>query len=108
MRSEPTLAIQCYRRALEFLLPTKSGTTRDEIEDAELQELLEDRMKVYNNLAASQLKTEAYDLALESVENVLSCQPKNVKALYRKGSEKNLHLIFSSHLIQIIHIFFLH
>ncbi|XP_076389119.1 peptidyl-prolyl cis-trans isomerase FKBP8 isoform X2 [Megachile rotundata] len=93
-RNEPTLAIQCYRRALEFLLPTESRSSyQNEIEDsttdAELQALLEDRMKVYNNLAAAQMKTQAYDAALKSVESVLSCQPQNVKALFRKG--KILH-----------------
>lgn len=93
-RNEPTLAIQCYRRALEFLLPTESRTSyQNEVEDtttdAELQALLEDRMKVYNNLAAAQMKTQAYDAALKSVESVLSCQPQNVKALFRKG--KILH-----------------
>ncbi|XP_029042311.2 peptidyl-prolyl cis-trans isomerase FKBP8 [Osmia bicornis bicornis] len=93
-RNEPTLAIQCYRRALEFLLPTESRTsyqneTEDTTTDAELQGLLEDRMKVYNNLAAAQMKTQAYDAALRSVESVLSCQPQNVKALFRKG--KILH-----------------
>ncbi|XP_043784436.1 peptidyl-prolyl cis-trans isomerase FKBP8-like isoform X1 [Apis laboriosa] len=92
-RNEPTLAIQCYRRALEFLLPTESRTPyqseAEDTTDAELQALLEDRMKVYNNLAAAQMKTQAYDAALKSVESVLSCQPQNVKALFRKG--KILH-----------------
>ncbi|OAD61952.1 Peptidyl-prolyl cis-trans isomerase FKBP8 [Eufriesea mexicana] len=93
-RNEPTLAIQCYRRALEFLLQTESRTpyqneVEDTITDAELQALLEDRMKVYNNLAAAQMKIQAYDAALKSVESVLSCQPQNVKALFRKG--KILH-----------------
>lgn len=58
----------------------------DTTTDAELQALLEDRMKVYNNLAAAQMKTQAYDAALKSVESVLSCQPQNVKALFRKGN----------------------
>ncbi|XP_026666563.1 peptidyl-prolyl cis-trans isomerase FKBP8 isoform X2 [Ceratina calcarata] len=93
-RNEPTLAIQCYRRALEYLMPSESRSghqneVEDNITDAELQSLLEDRMKVYNNLAAAQMKTQAYDAALKSVESVLSCQPQNVKALFRKG--KILH-----------------
>ncbi|KOC65132.1 Peptidyl-prolyl cis-trans isomerase FKBP8 [Habropoda laboriosa] len=93
-RNEPTLAIQCYRRALEFLLPMENrasyqNETEDTTTDAELQVLLEDRMKVYNNLAAAQMKTQAYDAALKSVESVLSCQPQNIKALFRKG--KILH-----------------
>lgn len=94
-RNEPTTAIQCYRRALEFLmleedsLNTNHAEVEESASDAELQALLEDRMKVYNNLAAAQMKTQAYDAALKSVNNVLSCQPQNVKALFRKG--KILH-----------------
>ncbi|XP_032688312.1 peptidyl-prolyl cis-trans isomerase FKBP8-like isoform X2 [Odontomachus brunneus] len=92
-RNEPTLAIQCYRRALDFLSPkTNTFWSLDDMEtidDADLQDLLEDRIKVYNNLAVSQMKIQAYEVALESVENVLSFQPRNVKALFRKG--KILH-----------------
>lgn len=51
----------------------------------QLQELLETRVKVYNNLAAAQMKISAFDVALLSVDNVLRCQPENVKALFRKG-----------------------
>ena len=54
--------------------------------DSDLQALLEDRLRVYNNLAAAQIKTQAYEAALKSVENVLRCQPQNVKALFRKGT----------------------
>lgn len=46
---------------------------------------METRVKVYNNLAAAQMKISAFDAALLSVENVLRCQPQNVKALFRKG-----------------------
>lgn len=53
--------------------------------NAQLQELLEVRIKVYNNLAAAQMKIAAFDTALTSVDNVLRCQPNNVKALFRKG-----------------------
>lgn len=72
------------------MLQTESRTpyqneVEDTITDAELQALLEDRMKVYNNLAAAQMKIQAYDAALKSVECVLSGQPQNVKALFRKG-----------------------
>lgn len=31
------------------------------------------------------MKIAAYDTALVSVDNVLRCQPENVKALFRKG-----------------------
>lgn len=93
-RSECTLAIQCYRRALEYLIPSVETEISDEqktdkpvetVTNSDLQALLEDALKVHNNLAAAQLKVGAYDAALQSVENVLRCQPLNVKALYRKG-----------------------
>lgn len=90
-RQEYNLAIQSYRRALEYLDESEGGITNPtesgnlEPTNAELQELLEDRMKVYNNLALAQLKIAAYDAALKSVDHVLQCQPNNAKALFRKG-----------------------
>lgn len=90
-RQEYNLAIQSYRRALEYLDESEGGITNPtesgdlEPTNAELQDLLEDRMKVYNNLALAQLKIAAYDAALKSVEHVLQCQPSNAKALFRKG-----------------------
>ncbi|XP_046663027.1 LOW QUALITY PROTEIN: peptidyl-prolyl cis-trans isomerase FKBP8 [Homalodisca vitripennis] len=86
-RKNHTLAIQCYRRALEFLDDhgvLSSEENKDETEE-EIHSLLEDRIKVYNNLAAAQMKIKAFDPALQSVDNVLRCQPNNVKALFRKG-----------------------
>lgn len=90
-RQEFNSAIQLYRRALEYLDESEGGitapTTDGELEptNAQLQELLEDRVKVYNNMAMAQMKIDAFDAALKSVDNVLSCQPNNVKALFRKG-----------------------
>lgn len=94
-RQEYNLAIQSYRRALEYLDESEGGITKPtadgeaEPTNADLQELLEDRMKVYNNLALAQLKIGANDAALKSVDHVLQCQPNNTKALFRKG--KILH-----------------
>jgi len=85
-RKDHTLAIQCYRRALEYL--DDSGLTSEEkktVTEDDGHSLLEDRIKVYNNLAAAQMKIKAFDTALQSVDNVLRCQPDNVKALFRKG-----------------------
>lgn len=90
-RQEYNLAIQSYRRSLEYLDESEGGITNPtasgdvEPTNAELQDLLEDRMKVYNNLALAQLKIAAYDAALKSVDHVLQCQPNNAKALFRKG-----------------------
>lgn len=91
-RQEYNLAIQSYRRSLEYFDDTvsaggmmESGAGTVELSPTELQDLLEDRMKVYNNLALAQLKISAYEAALKAVEQVLKCQPSNAKALYRKG-----------------------
>ncbi|XP_055623603.1 peptidyl-prolyl cis-trans isomerase FKBP8 isoform X2 [Toxorhynchites rutilus septentrionalis] len=90
-RQEHNLAIQSYRRALEYLDESEGGITSpaasevSEEPNADLQELLEGRMKVYNNLALAQYRIAAYDAALKSVNYVLQCQPDNAKALYRKG-----------------------
>lgn len=56
-----------------------------QVSEEEVHSLLEDRIITYNNLAQAQLKIKAFDSALQSVENVLRCEPQNVKALFRKG-----------------------
>lgn len=87
-RDEPVLAIQCYRRCLDYLqfsVDDSNKTAGNKMTDTQLQALFADRTKVFNNLAAAQIKTEAYDTALESVDNVLRAEPENIKALFRKG-----------------------
>jgi FK506-binding protein 8 len=81
-REDIAQAIQCYRKSLDFI---DDGEATFHGTDAELQQALDMRLKVYNNLAAAQLKMEAHDAALKSVENVLRLQPNNVKALFRKS-----------------------
>ncbi|KAF5307152.1 hypothetical protein FQR65_LT00668 [Abscondita terminalis] len=90
-RGENQLAIQCYRRALDYLdeveggIQYPTGDSNSEVTDVALQQLLEDRINVSNNMAAAQLKLELYDAALQSLQTVLRCQPDNVKALFRKA-----------------------
>lgn len=81
-RGDYSNAAHCYRRALDFL--DDMGLNLAE-SPADLQLLLDTRLKVYNNLTATQMKMEAYEAALKSVDFVLKVQPNNVKALYRKG-----------------------
>lgn len=90
-RQEFNTSIQLYRRALEYLDESEGGITNPTVDgqleptNAQLQELLEDRIKVYNNMAQAQMKIQAFEAALKSVDTVLQCQPDNVKALFRKG-----------------------
>lgn len=98
IRKDLSFAIQCYRRALEYLDTTvlndttkwnENGET-ESVTETELQaQLMNDCIKVYNNLAAALIETEAYQSALENVDIVLKHQPKNTKALYRKGNKKS-------------------
>lgn len=81
-RGDYSNAAHCYRRALDFL--DDMGLNLSE-SPADLQLLLDTRLKVYNNLTATQMKMKAYEAALKSVDFVLKVQPNNVKALYRKG-----------------------
>ncbi|CAG0913062.1 unnamed protein product [Notodromas monacha] len=80
-------AVQLYRRALEYLDENDSDSADQGDQESEglMKTILEDRLKVNNNLAAAQFKLGAFDAALRSVDNVLRCQPDNVKALCRKS-----------------------
>ena len=40
----------------------------------ELQDLLEDRLKAYNNLAMAQMKIEAWDSAMAALQQVLKIE----------------------------------
>jgi hypothetical protein len=76
--------------------------------EAEVRSLMEECLKVYNNLAAAQMKIKAYDAALQAVENVLRCQPNNVKAVFRKGKVfVLLVLCFCSYMILVWEFCFL-
>ncbi|GBP13797.1 Peptidyl-prolyl cis-trans isomerase FKBP8 [Eumeta japonica] len=90
-RGETQLALQLYRRALDVLDESTGGitdpTTTGEMPVASdsLMALFDERLRVENNMAAAQLRAGAYDAALQCVTRVLSCQPNNAKALYRKS-----------------------
>lgn len=99
---------------MEYLDDIEGGIT-DPTEDGnltptntQLQDLLEDRVRVYNNLAMAQMKILAYDAALKSVDTVLRCQPNNVKALFRKGKVSFFFLnMYAYSLIDCVLIYFI-
>lgn len=63
------------------------------ITDSQLQGLLDDYIKVCNNLAAAFIEIGSYNTALENVDKVLKYQPKNLKALFRKGKKFCLNFL---------------
>ncbi|XP_011698872.1 PREDICTED: peptidyl-prolyl cis-trans isomerase FKBP8-like isoform X2 [Wasmannia auropunctata] len=89
IRKDFTFSIQCYRRALDYLeIKNSTKWNKNEAEtvtDTELQILLDDSLKVHNNFAAALIEMKNYHGALDHVETVLKFQPKNTKALFRKG-----------------------
>jgi len=87
-RQNYTFAVQCYRKAGEYFddekLELEVPIDRYQLPE-ELQTLLEERLKAFNNLAMSQMKIEAWDAALSSLRQVTKIEPNNEKALYRKS-----------------------
>ncbi|XP_007907980.1 FKBP prolyl isomerase 16 [Callorhinchus milii] len=74
-------AVRLYNQALELLnISSEINPTAEEAE-----ELREDGLKCLNNLAAVQLKLEMHEEVITSCNAVLSLDPNNVKALFRKG-----------------------
>jgi len=95
-RQNYTFAVQCYRRAGEYFddekLELEVPIDRYQLPE-ELQTLLEERLKAFNNLAMAQIKIEAWEAALSSLRQVTKIEPNNEKALYRKSkvlTEKGL------------------
>jgi len=86
-------ALQCYQKALAFV-SIENLECEDIDEDKDLQELSSLSLIVRNNMAAAQITLGLYDEALDNVSYVLTRQPNNIKALYRKGNEYCLNFYF--------------
>lgn len=69
-----------------------------DITPEEENELMDIKVKCLNNLAASQLKLERYDVARKSCILALEHQPNNVKALFRMGKVLfvQFHVLYAS------------
>jgi len=89
-RGENSLAVQCYRKAAEYLDDKQIEEDMEVPIDRfllpkDIQQLLEDRVKTFNNMAQAQMKLSAWDTAMASIRQVLRIQPNNEKALFRKA-----------------------
>lgn len=84
-REDYNSAKQCYKRALEYLDYTEQDDNEQGKTKTDADSLIDERINVYNNLAAAHLKTDSIDDTLQCVETVLKLKPNNVKALFRKG-----------------------
>jgi len=89
-RGDFSTAVRCYRKAAEYL---DDKQIEDDMEvpidrfllSRDLQDLLQERVKTFNNMAQAQMKLTAWDPALSSVRQVLKVEPNNEKALFRKS-----------------------
>jgi len=72
-RDDYSGAINLYKRGIRYL------------EGSDNKDVVEMKIKCYNNLSAAQLKVKAYTSAVASLDTVLIVEPHNVKALFRKG-----------------------
>ncbi|KAB7495200.1 Peptidyl-prolyl cis-trans isomerase FKBP8 [Armadillidium nasatum] len=81
-REDNHQAISCYKSAVDFLDDTSD--THGEVLSPELREILNERLKALNNMAAAQIKAEAYDVlgiqgepkeGLEVLNRALSLEP---------------------------------
>ncbi|CAH8437879.1 unnamed protein product [Schistosoma rodhaini] len=89
-REEFAFAIDSYNKALKILqlppvIPTRSSEEKFPETDCSAELINDAKLKLENNLAAAQLKVEAYDAAIMSCDAVLQSDPQNIKALFRKG-----------------------
>lgn len=93
-REEYQPASSCYRKCIELF-----ESLDFESLDERARRLLID---THNNLSITHIRTESFNQALESVNQVLAYEPTNVKALFRKAQilEKKCELLEAVELLK--------
>ncbi|KOB67899.1 Uncharacterized protein OBRU01_19112, partial [Operophtera brumata] len=76
-------ADQRFHKALKMLIAIEPFDP-DTIHEEKVKELIDLKVKLYNNLAHCQLQYNEYAAALELCSRALSFHPDSVKALYRR------------------------
>ncbi|VDD84523.1 unnamed protein product [Mesocestoides corti] len=87
-RNEFQYALTCYTKAVEILMKKSEEPVTPSSESfppCTPAQLLDLEIKLRNNVAATQLKLEAFAAAAKTCDIVLHLDPTNRKALYRKG-----------------------
>lgn len=92
-RQNYTFAVQCYRKAGDYFdddkLELEVPVDRYQLPE-ELQTLLEERLKAFNNLAMAQMKLEAWDSAMASLRQVLKIEVNSNLISYSKFKKRFL------------------
>ncbi|KAJ8723618.1 hypothetical protein PYW07_007598 [Mythimna separata] len=85
-------AFRRFNKALKMLIATEPLDPKV-VSEQVVKDMVELKVKLYNNLAHCQLQHEEYEATLELCEKALKFDPANVKALYRKCSaHSGLHM----------------
>ncbi|VDP50504.1 unnamed protein product [Schistosoma margrebowiei] len=98
-----------YNKALKILQlppvpPTRSSEEKLPETDCPAELINDAKLKLENNLAAAQLKVEAYDAAIMSCDAVLQSDPQNIKALFRKGKVSCVLFIWYANIYDFIYL----
>ncbi|VVC40359.1 Tetratricopeptide repeat,FKBP-type peptidyl-prolyl cis-trans isomerase domain,Tetratricopeptide repeat- [Cinara cedri] len=80
-RNEYSMALHLYRKALQYF----GGPGEKIVSDTDESNILRERIKTLNNMAAVHISMNNLGLALETLENVLNVEPNNEKGIMRKG-----------------------
>jgi tetratricopeptide (TPR) repeat protein len=85
-------ALSSYHLAILYLkgldnsaLELGLGSTTKPLDEDKKGRITKNMISTWSNMAACYLKLERYDKAVEICDKVLGMDPKNVKALFRKG-----------------------
>ncbi|XP_075982712.1 uncharacterized protein LOC142980964 [Anticarsia gemmatalis] len=76
-------AFRRFNKSLKMLIATEP-LDPDAVSEDVVQEMIDLKVKLYNNLAHCQLQFNEYDAALQLCNKALNFDPENVKALYRR------------------------
>ncbi|KAH9642323.1 hypothetical protein HF086_009687 [Spodoptera exigua] len=85
-------AFRRFNKALKMLIAIEPVDPKV-VSEQVVKDMIELKVKLYNNLAHCQLQYDEYEAAIELCEKALKFDPVNVKALYRKcTAHSGLHM----------------
>lgn len=75
-----------FSKALKLVVAMEPIEAENPISDEKISDLIDLKIKLYNNLALCQLQFKEYDAALQLCNQVLKLDAQNIKAVYRRST----------------------